>query len=499
MEPDLLIREKKYTRYLCHAFFVAITAIALFVRWKYILNDRMWPDESLYAWYAQRIYEAPSIIFSKEIIEFHPPLYACLLSLGHFFLSPELACKVVSLILNIIGIIAIYFLGLKIKDCFLGLFCCIMLAFNHLYISQSVHILIDGPIAVFCIFLILLMAHQDVPGMRRQGIYIGLMGVAIVSLKWPGIIVIIPFLIIYYYWAFPHVSVSKRFQNALIPLSLISFVTLVMVIYFSFLTGKIWPDLTGLKGSYFQRPFWYYAFNFHNILMIPYIIPCFLFGVFVLAKRNKRNDKLLLLWFLIFFAAISVSKEKPLRYSLLILPSSLLIAGIGFEEGLKKIARTSNQVFIAKMICIVCMLLFFWHTYPRTDKLMKKSNQAFTGFREAGTWIKNQANAQTIVMAGSRRSIRYYSGINFQEFEGNLLPLPPNRYDFEHFIANTKYPLLLEIDVWERAQPGWIFPPSPQHIEYLNGQGLQLEKTVSRNVGGRERDVIWIFSRGKIK
>lgn len=503
MNSNLFLRLKQYARHLKHLPFFVTMSVAFSVRLKYIFIERMWPDEALYCWYAQRIHNIPSLMFSKEIVEFHPPLFAILLSLGHFLFSPEMACRIVSLIINMTGIIAIYVLGIKVSGLFLGIFCCITLAFNFLYLSQSTHILIDGPFVVAWIFLILLLNKINTSNSLKNGIYVGLMGAIIVLLKWPGIIVI-PFLLIYYSFAFPELSLFARVKKTFIPLAIISSITLSIIIYFSFLTGHIWPDVSVLKGAYMKRPFWFYVFNFHEIVMIPYLIPFFIYGFFVTLKSQNRRERLLFVWFITFFLALSLSNEKTFRYSLLIIPSSLLIAGIGIESIFKKFLKTQEKILSGKTICILCILLSYWHMYPKMEKVLNINFLQFTGFKETGSWIKEQVTPRTKIMVTSRRIVRYYSGINFKEFKGKLLPLPPNKKEFEEFIRNTKSPFLLEIDRWERTQPKWIYPISERKINYLSRLGFNLSKVIKRPLpfadgSQKKMPVIMLFKRDSIK
>lgn len=493
MDPNLFLTEKKYSRYIYHLLFVVTVGIAIFIRLKYVFIERMWPDEALYCWYAQRISNIPSLILSKEIIQFHPPLFSSLLALGHIFFQSEMACRIVSLVINIAGIIAIYFLGIRIRSHFLGLFASAALAFNYLYLSQSTHILADGPMALFCMLFILFLSKIDATSPRKYDIYVGLTGMSVILIKWPGII-IVPIVAIYYFLVLPQTSLLKRFQKMLVPLAILGSVTLFMVIYFSFLTGKMWPDFTVLKGVYFQKPFWYYILKFHNIVIIPFIIPFFLIGLFMISREKDNRTKLLLIWFLVFFLSLSISKEKDLRYSLLILPGSLLIAGIGFEETLKKFLKIPKQILIAKIICILCILLFYWQTYPRTQRFLDGGAKQFTGFKETGNWIEKQVGVHTRIIAGSPRIIRYYSGINFQEYGGSITMLPETKKEFEELVRSTEAPLIMEIDYWERAQPKWIYPLSESRIKYLDGLGFKLQKTVSRTVENEDKDVVWIFS-----
>lgn len=484
-----------YSRYLYRFLFVGGVVAAFWVRWQYFFIERMWPDEALYCWYARQIYNNPSMIFSKEIIEFHPPLFSLLLALGQNFFPPETAYRMVSLILNMAGVVVIYFLGRRVQSPFLGLFGSLALGFNFLYLSQATHILSDGPMMLFCELLILLMARMDMSRSLKNDIYVGMAGVAVVFIKWPGIIVL-PFLGLYYLWAFPQESLSRRLRLGLVPLSMVGGSILWMVIYFSFLTGKLWPNLAVLKGVYLTKPFWYYAKNFHNIIMIPQLIPFFILGFFIVLIRRRRQDKLILLWFGIFFIALSLSKEKDLRYGLLILPSSLLISGIGVEYVLDALFKTPKRNFFAKILCVVLIIAFYVQMFPRTQRFLKKGTRQFIGFKEAGAWVRRHADSSTLVMAGSARIMRYYSGMNFRKYGGRIIGIPERQKDFEKIVKNTADPIVIEVDYWERTQPQWIFPLNKERISYLEQWGFQLKKAIFRRAYYQDQPLVWLFYRG---
>lgn len=479
-------------------FFLTLIAAA-FLRWPYITIERMWPDEALYAWHAQRIFNHPALLFSKEIIEFHPPLFSCLLALGHFFFPPEVACRVVCIILNLAGIAAIYVLGSRISSRFLGLFGAVTLAFNYNYLENATHILIDSGITVCSIFLILALLSVHANNLRRNDIFVGILGSAMILLKWSGVVVI-PFLIVYYLLIFSDVTLKRRVKKALIPLSVILVLVILLLLNNLIQLGHFFPDTSALKGFHNRPPFWYYVFNFHNILMLPLIMPFFVYGLVIIFNKKDKKQKLLFTWFLIFLTAISLVPEKTLRYGLLILPSSLLIAGLGLEETLKKFFQNSRKIKIAEIICIFGILLSFWHLYPRTKAFLEKSAKWHSGFKEGGEWVKEHAAPDTLIMAGSRRTMRYYSGINFQEFGGRIMAIPASQREFKEIISSAQKPIILEIDYWEYTQPQWVHPFSEEKMQYLNELGFSLVQVVEkeRTTPTGERKIVpvlWLFKK----
>ena len=98
----------------------------------------------------------------------------------------------------------------------------------------------------------------------------------------------------------------------------------------------------------------------------------------------------------------------------------------------------------------------------------------------------------TQILAGSPRTVRYYTGINFKEFGGRILPLPETQRQFEEFVRNTNAPIIIEVDYWERTQPEWIFPMDTKRIKYLSSFNFYLEKTINRRVKSENKKVVLV-------
>lgn len=499
-KQDPLSRPQPKIEYFYDFLFIITVAFGTYLRFQYVFIERLWPDEALYAWCGQRIFSHPSLLFSKEIIEFHPPLFSLLLALGHFFLPSEEACRSVSIILNLIGIIAIYRLGIQISNRFLGLFCAVTLTFNYLYFISATHILIDGPLCVFLIFLLLVL-NKAVEDQRacRYDVSIGLIGSAMVLLKWSGTLVI-PFLGICYLLAFQEIAWTQRLRKAATSLGIILFTTLLLLINNQIQLGRFLPDISALQGLYFIKSMGYYTANLNSIVSIPSLLPFFLYGIFIAFMKKEHRYSLLWICFLIFFAAISITPEKDLRYSAIILPSILIITGLGLMESLKRLFIDQRRIILAQIVSLGFIFIFCGQTYLSTKVYLQKHINAYVGFKEAGLWVKGHVTEETLVVASSARAIRYYSNINFREFGGNLSQLPANKDEFERIVIDTKAPILLVLDRWEWTQPEWIYPLDEEKMKYLENLGFHLEKMVVKKAAtskGLSDDipVAWLLTR----
>ncbi len=486
--------------------FIVIGIVALFSQmgYPYLSTQCLWPDEALYSWYAKRVFLDPSLIFSKEIIEFHPPLFSVLLALSYRIFPNDIAYHFLPFLVNILGIILIYRLGTKIKDRFTGLCAAVNLAFNSSYIRISTHILIDSTLCVLIILLAnVLLDFYTTPSskpLRKQAI-IGLIGAFIILLKWSGVLAI-PFLLLYALFVTPGISLRYRLKNIALPLTILCLTAAFLLLNNFMKLGHLLANNTSaFQGKYLIEPLGYYFSNFGNIVTLPYLLPFFVFGLLIIFTKRNPAHTLLAVWFFVFIVGISLTSEKYLRYSLLILPAVLLICSVGLSALIDRYTKTPKQKIAVEWLVITILFSSYVMTLPRTQQLLNKSTAAYTGFKEAGLFIKKEAGRDTIIMAASPRTIRYYSGINFWEFGGGIISVPMDRRLFEETIENTPGPLIVEIDLWERfTQPPWLYPTSDGTRQYMISLGFQLVKVIAREVLGENGahgviPVIWIFKK----
>lgn len=476
-------------------FFLLTIVWAVYARLQYAFAERLWPDEALYAWYASQIFADPSRIFSKELIEFHPPLLAILLAAGHFFLAPEAADRAVSMIINVIGIFGMAILGQRTGGPFLGAFSALTLAFNIIYLNQSGHILLDSPLTVFLIFFMRSMTSLD---KKKYPWEIGVLGAAVICLKWSGLVVV-PILVIYALWVFRTLCWRERLRIISIPVSIMGICVLGLLVHHFVRWGNVLPDVTALEGLYLKRPFWYYAANLHNILMVPPLVILLFYGIWIALRHQEPSHKVFVTSLGVCFLTITLISEKDLRYSLMTLPGALLLAGVGLQDLLKRVFKTPKRIFAGELICLLGVGIFLVVLLPRTQKFLNYDARQFTGFKEAGQWVKAAANPEATIIAGSPRLVRYYSGIELIDFGGNIFPLPDKKDEFETNVLSAPGLVLLEIDDWERVrQPDWVYPFSREKMAYIKSLGFELEKTVIRASladVGQSKEVIWLFRR----
>ncbi|MAG50423.1 hypothetical protein CL621_02145, partial [archaeon] len=162
------------------------------------------------------------------------------------------------------------------------------------------------------------------------------------------------------------------------------------------------------------------------------------------------------------------------RYLLPCLPALYLMVGwVVFEIGkyIKKFSKIkiSNWVFIGLIVLIAIPF------YSLGNNLNISKSYTYTGFKEAGEWLKDNIEENAIIYSASVRTLRAFSGIEEVENGGNLAGYP-EKEDFEDIVKTNKAPVYIEIDVWERIQPEFVYPLTESKINYLQSLGLTFVK-----------------------
>lgn len=496
--------QEKGSRKFYVLFFLFILGVSILLRWPHMFVERLWPDEALYAWNAKRIFLNPEIIFSKEIMDFHPPLFSALLSFMHFFFPPLVACHVLVFLINILGIVAIYFLGRKIQGHFLGCFIAIMLSFNPLYFSMSNYILMDGVQAVFMIAFFYLLHKASGKDITINDLYLSLMVVALILLKWSGGLVA-PLVVLYFWLAFPQWSIRERLKKVLLPTGF-ALGSIGILLVHTYVTSGNWvPYVFRASNDAYQQPFIFY-FKQLVVYIIPYVfLPVFLLGLWRTFKSGNRDHWVQGVWFVFFLLVISMMSQKDTRFIFPLIPSVILILGIAVDFFLTKVEKTTNLRLIKRMFLVLMVGTIFIFDYPKVNGMITQSN-TFIGFKEAGDYVKENISPaeDALVLVGSPRMIRYFTDINFVEFGGRIAPIPSTEVEFKDLVSKTSSEIIMIVDLWEGMQPKWVYPLREKNVEHLKTQGFELERIIRKDlmVGKeiyRDRGVVWCLRKPAVK
>src|SRR5436853_3734180 len=88
-----VVKPSEVFHYLSSVLLLLILLVFSAIQLKTLFIERLDPDEALYSWYALKISVSPSFLFSKEIIQFHPPLFSLLLAGAYSIFSSDIAYR----------------------------------------------------------------------------------------------------------------------------------------------------------------------------------------------------------------------------------------------------------------------------------------------------------------------------------------------------------------------------------------------------------------------
>lgn len=459
-----------------------------------LATDRLWPDEALYAWCSYQIALNPAIIFSEEIIKYHPPLIHLINASMQTFLPPLIAERFVSLIFNLTGIGLIFILGHQLRNIYLALFSGFLLSFLQIYYVQTNMILLDVPLTIAFMLFMLLWFNSFNKLTPIKSLLLGLSAAMIILTKSSGILiipVIIAFLI------YHHSRKSKKEEGTRIFYSIILGLPLMALFLISLnlkiQTGFWIPNTEAMVQAFNPQPFWSYISDL-NVYFPIYLIPLFILGIYAGLKERRPKDIYLLIWFIINLIGISITKEKDYRYALLILPQVIFLSGIGFQYVLTLFRIHNKRVVAAtQLLFIIIVILLQSIAFPKTLANTLLINRTYSGLGETGQWLKANATAETKIYAGSIRAIRYTSGINFDKYGGALYQLPEDIDSFLSHLSSDDARHYLVVDQYEYTQPQWVHPLSKEKLLNLIDRGYKLRQLAPQKQNNKNTYSVFVL------
>lgn len=484
---------EKYAGYIVLGLVLFISAV---VRFKYMFTERMWPDEALYAWNASRIFAHPFMIFSAEVNEYHPPLFALLLSVGNLLKPGLVGYQMISLIVGLLAIYAVYYIGKKVHSRFAGTAAAVALAFNFLYVKFSAKILTDSLfMAVFLLFLYTLGKIDKGSGDKNDR-WVGIWAAVLIGLKWTGLLCI-PVMLIYYLI----VARGKTFPRIITPSALILVWVGALFLNNYLQMGSVIPDLATIMKKTQETSLWFYLLNLGGTLDYWYLIPFMFIGIGQLFKDKKNICIAFLTGWSVFLVGLSCAPERILRYSLAYLPIMTIFTMVGIDVVMRKYVQGRNEQSLGRLIAVLLLGFIVFNRYPALEFMLNEENKFSNKFSEGGAWIKDHAENNALIIAASHRQIRYFSGINFQRFGGRIIEFPNSGKELVEIVTATQRPIIIEADNWGRQGRLMIDPVTKNGITQLEKMGFSIKSTAgkmryqSEDGEGLIAPALWIFER----
>lgn len=343
----------KYQKTFSIFVLIIILLFSFLLRIQYVVTRNFTSDESIYTAYEEKLSKNLSYMFSKEINNFHPPLFPVLLMLGKliFLMPSSLESHILTVILiSLFGIIAIYFLGCKLSGMFLGLFAAFCLSINPSYIAYSVFVLNDVPSTVCFILFLLSLSYVEPMKNTRSDLAVAITAFIATLMKWSNIIVL-PMIICFYFFLPRTMGLSRNMKKMSAVLG--AFIILLIPLLANNMRnrGTLFPDVGSFAPSEFTVP---KLFDVYLILPFPdYTIYLFGLCVLVIIFQRKFWPKFLLLFIALGFIGLTTLKIHDSRYGIFLLPPYIL--SIGWV--LRLLIHRLNHRKIFQFIVIFAILL----------------------------------------------------------------------------------------------------------------------------------------------
>ncbi len=478
--------------------FLVILIVAIILRLKYLFKYSVWPDEALYAWYGYKLLHSPMYLFSAEFTHTISYIPSLVIAFFNIFTNPFIAGKLMAFVFAILGIILIYLLGKEIKNEFLGLIAAIFLTFATGHWFNSTKVLLDIPLTtMFTLVIYTLIKYEKTHS--QKWFYFFILSIALTIYTKVTAILIIPMIILYF--LIDHkLKVFSLFKKREFKIGLILLIILVAPLFII--------NLINFGGLTVESPARYVSTEEAGSKLQPtndiifnvtwYILPLSIIGIILSLFYRKKEHYLLLIPSIVIYVWFTFFHPQTVdRYLLIIVPFMFLFAALAIveiKEYLKNFKININS-WIFVIIALALMIPMIINGY----NLLEFKIHTYTGFEEAGSWLKDNVEKDAVIYSYSTRALRVFSEIEFDVNNGQLKGPPSDKIEFEKEISSINNPIYLVVDLWEYIQPDWMYPLNQEKFNYFISQNFQPVKIVERDLptqnGLIKQPVIVIFKK----
>lgn len=409
--------------------------IAAFIKFKFLSQPSLWPDEALYLFISRNLSSNPFDLkdMSGGIFYQSPPLLMYLLSL--FEKLPladfERTARTVVALMGTATVYLTYLIGRKLYHPVVGLMAAGFLAVCPLNNWIGVRILTDTPVVFFIYLAICMLLHE-----RRAAFY--LFGICAVLTKYSAFpVLLLPFLsgLRPRIWAWGYAG--------------------LFLLLGGFVAVKAFLPAPGGWPGYF-----YHFFQMPEPSQVAAEAAYFLGGVVMLlaivglaAAVRQRQFSALFHWFCLFaifrlFLPWVVFRVS--RYTLPLYPALFVFAALGTREIVRfASARWPAHKRLAVFFFGVAISSVLFHHTMKSLDILGKTRDTFTGFKEAAAFIRSGPAPHRIATA-SPRQMKYFG----PEFEVRDMPPDISAENLRAVIERHRITYLV-IDLWSPHLPAW--------------------------------------------
>jgi hypothetical protein len=451
---------------------------------------RMNSDEANYVWKAEHIARDLGTLASEQAWRRHPPLVPAVAGLLAKVTSLETAVLVTTKSIALAGIVMVYILGVQLKSPMAGLIAAVLLAADPTYRSLSNKLLLDIPLMLIFVVCASLLVRGD--GYKFWAVGVGILALLVKNYA----VLVLVFAVACITWDF---LINRGWR----PVKVIGAVlasSAVILLPIGYYQGHI-PCCDWLAwGEWLQHEA---QLKIWSILdssigwMVPGIpkrylgvlavltVPCV---IKMLSYSKSRANVILVAWIATILTPFLFAYTGDARVILLFSPALYLIVGVCCAQALGLVrtpAVTRSLSGILVLGCAGVLLLA-----QRNPEVLYYTNCRFRAYYPTGEWVRrNVSPLGATVFTRSSHQVRFYAKSEFEKDGGifygydEWTGIPWTVSDFERVLIQTEKPAFLIIDIEEKADPPWLFPPTRDAADAIQALGFQVAHVVWLPVG----------------
>ena len=452
-------------------------------------------DEANYVWKADHISRDLGILASERAWRRHPPLIPAVVGLLAKLTSLQDAILVTTKTFALIGIVMVYILGVQLKGPIAGLVAGVFLAGDPTYRALSNKFLLDIPLMI----LFVICASFLVRGGRYRVWAVGA-GILALFVKDYGVLVLI-FALACIGWDF---LIGRGWRPAAVAGTVLG-LSVIVLIPLGYLQKHIpccdpqrW--LRWLSWHVHQAQFkgWHILDNSVGWL-VPglskrYLVLVLLPAVPLIAKMlsfsPSRVNVILFAWIAVILGPFLANRASEERVILLFAPALYLIVGVAVAQGLRLVktpALARTLIAISLLGCVSVLLLA-----QRNPEVLYYVQCRFRAYYPTGEWIgQNVPRSAGVVFTRSSHQVRFYAKSDFERDGGifygkdEWTGIPQTVAEFQQVLDRTDKSAYLIVDIEEKPDPRWLYPPRRDAAEAIHALGFGVVHVVWVPVGER--------------
>jgi hypothetical protein len=219
------------------------------------------------------------------------------------------------------------------------------------------------------------------------------------------------------------------------------------------------------------------------LLAVPFIARMLFFS-------TGRMNVILFAWLATVLGPYLGSYASEERVILLFAPALYLIVGVAVAQGLSLVKTpvlARSLVAITLAGCVSVLLLA-----QRNPEVLYYLQCRFRAYYPTGEWIEqNVSRSAGVVFTRSSHQVRLYAKSDFQKDGGIFYGedewsgIPQTEAKFRQVLDRTDKSAYLIVDIEEKPDPRWLYPPRRESAEVIDALGFGVVHVVWVPVGER--------------